>query len=108
MKFLFVFYIEENCKEGVVQMKLKNEKVSILVENEILIEQGNKVLENTKRLEVLLTRINRIGNCIKAGWKGEAGELCYERLYEIIQHTEQAKVQMEAYTKEVLRLVEKG
>lgn len=88
-------------------MNLKKEQASILVENEMLIEQGNKVLESTKKLEILLATINRIENCIKAGWKGEAGELCCERLYEIIQQMNQAKEQVAAYTKEVQRLAEK-
>lgn len=88
-------------------MNMEKEEVSILVDNEILIEQGKKVLESVEQVEFLLGKIRRIGNRIHASWKGEAGECCYERIYEIIQQTERATKQMEEYAREVQKLAKK-
>lgn len=88
-------------------MNIEKERVTILVENEILIEQGNKVLQSVKQIEFLLGRIKQIGNRIRMDWKGEAGELCYQRIYEMIQQTTQAGNQMEEYVQVMKGLVKK-
>lgn len=88
-------------------MSIENEGVFLFVENEVWIEQENKVLESAKQVEIRLGRLKRIGNRIQAGWKGEAGELCYERLYEMIQQIDRAREQIEEYARKVQSLVEK-
>lgn len=86
-------------------MNIEREQVFLLVEDEIFKKEGNKILESVKQVERLLARINRIGNRIQNEWKGENGTLCYERLYEILQLTEQAREQIEEYAKEVQQFV---
>lgn len=88
-------------------MNIKKEQVIILTGQEVALENANKVLNSVKKVETMIERIGRIGNRTKGGWKGENGELCYERIQEINQEMSKVLKQIREYAKEIQSCVQK-
>lgn len=87
---------------------MEKEPAVILVEQEVFVEAGERVLKGVERVREILDRMDRCGYGVKGVWQGESGMLCRERMQEISGEGRKALKEIRQYVKEVQEIVQKG